>query len=104
MHDIIFLGNSLEDIRDFPEEAKRDTGYELDRVQRGLSPMDWKPMSTVGAGVKEIRVKCSSGIFRTIYFIKKSDGVYVLHAFQKKAQKTPKKEIDVAKQRLSEIK
>lgn len=104
MKNITFVGTSLNDIREFPEEAKRDTGYQLDRVQKGLNPDDWKPMPSIGRGVKEIRVRCESGIFRTIYVIEKKEGVFVLHAFQKKTQKTSKQDLELAKKRISEIK
>ena len=103
MKEIIFKGTSLDDIRDFPFEAKREVGYQLDRIQNGLEPSDWKPMPSVGAGVREIRVRDQSGAFRVIYVAKFEEAIYVLTAFQKKQQKTPQREIDIAKKHLSEI-
>jgi phage-related protein len=97
---IVFLGDSLDVVRAFPEQARRQTGFELRRIQHGLDPSDWKPMRTVGAGVREIRVRDSSGAFRIIYVPSFADAVYVLHAFQKKTQKTGKRELDVAALRL----
>ena len=96
------MGRSLEELRNFPGPAKRDTGYQPDRVQRGFEPIDWKPMSSIGQGVREIRIK-QEGQFRIIYIAKFEDTIYVLHAFQKKTQKTRQHDIDVAKQALKDI-
>lgn len=102
MKEIEFIGRSLEAIRDFSVDAKREAGYQLDRVQRGLDPTDWKPMTTIGQGVREIRIK-EDGQWRIIYIAKFEDAVYVLHAFRKKTQKTTKSDIDAAKRALSEV-
>ena len=92
-----FLGTSLDDLRAFPPSAKREAGYQIDQVQNGLDPDDWKPMNTVGQGVREIRVRDSDGAFRVIYVAKFADAVfYVTHCFQKKTQKTNKADIDLA--------
>jgi phage-related protein len=90
-----FIGSSLDDLRSFPDEARRDAGFNLDFVQRGLDPMDWKPMQAVGSGVKEIR-----GAFRVIYLATRPEGIYVLHCFQKKSRRTRKADIDLAAARL----
>ena len=82
-----FLGTSLDDLRAFPPSAKREAGYQIDQVQNGLDPDDWKPMNTVGQGVREIRVRDSDGAFRVIYVAKFADAVYVIHCFQKKRRK-----------------
>lgn len=79
-------------MRAFPELAKRKAGYQIDRVQKWLEPDDFKPMTTVGESVYEIRVKEPSGAFRVIYVAKFEKFVYVLHYFQKQTQRTPKKE------------
>ena len=94
-----WLGNSREDIRDFPVDPRREAGYQLERVQAGKDPADWKPMPSVGLGVKEIRVR-DGGAFRVIYVARFAEAVYVLHAFQKKANKTPKTDIELARQRF----
>jgi len=103
MKSICFLGNSLECLRDFPESAKHDAGYQLDKVQRGEQPDDFKPMPQIGSGVEEIRVRDKNGIFRLIYTARFADAVYVLHAFQKKGQATAKRDFDLAKERYSQI-
>ena len=95
-----FLGSSLDDLRAFPDEARRDAGFSLDFVQRGLDPLNWKSMQAVGPGVKEIRVRDAAGAFRVIYLATRPEGVYVLHCFQKKTQKTRKADIDLAASRL----
>lgn len=100
---IEFRGSSLEDLRAFPEAARRAAGHQLDLVQIGQEPDDWKSMNTVGKGVREIRVRDSSGIFRVVYVAKFSDAVYVLHCFQKKTQKTSKIDIDLATQRYNDL-
>ena len=76
-----FQGNSLDDLRAFPIGARREAGHQLDQVQSGQEPDDWKPMNTVGQGVKEIRIRDAAGAFRVIYLAKFVDAVYVLHCF-----------------------
>lgn len=74
-----FVGSSLDDLRDFPDEARRSAGFELRAVQNGLEPSDWKPMRSVGPGVKEIRIRVL-GEWRVIYVAQRRDSVYVHHA------------------------
>jgi phage-related protein len=102
MKDIRFCGRSLEVLRGFPADAKREAGYQLDRVQRGLEPTDWKAMSSIGSGVREIRIMYE-GQYRIIYVAKFADAICVLHAFQKKTRKTRKQDIDTAKQALKQL-
>ncbi len=102
MKSLKFVGNSLNEIREFPEQIKRETGYQLSQIQLGFEPSDWKPMRSVGPGVREIRLH-KDGEFRVIYITQLHETVYVLHAFYKKTQKTPKKDIDLAKARLKLI-
>ncbi len=98
-----FLGSSLQSLRNFPIGAKQDAGYQLDRIQRGLQPADFKPMPSIGRGVEEVRVRDESGAFRVIYTARLADAVYVLHAFQKKTQATSKRDIDIARKRFAEL-
>jgi len=98
-----FLGDSLSEIRDFPDDARQMVGYQVDRLQRGLEPDHWKPMSTIGAGVREIRIRELSGAFRVIYIATLPAKVVILHAFQKKTQRTAKQDIQLATERLSEF-
>lgn len=98
---IEFLGDYLRSLREFPDDAKQDAGYQLDRVQHGLQPDDFKPMPSIGKGVEEIRIRDDTGAYRVIYTARLADAVYVLHAFQKKTQATSKRDIDLAKQRFA---
>jgi phage-related protein len=98
-----FLGDSLKCLRDFPEDARHDAGYQLDKVQRGDQPDDFKPMPAVGKGVEEIRVSEPSGAWRVIYVARRTEAVYVLHAFQKKTQATRKKDLEIARRRFREL-
>jgi phage-related protein len=102
MKDAVFLGSSQADLRDFPDEARRAAGYQLSRVQAGLEPEDWKPMPTIGPGVREIRIR-TGGALRVIYLATRPEGVYVLHCFQKKTQKTAQNDLELARQRLKHI-
>lgn len=103
MKPIVFLGDSLKRLREFPDEARHDAGYQLDKVQRGQRPDDCKPIPSIGKGVEEIRIWDDTGIYRVIYTARLRDAVYVLHAFQKKTQATSKRDLDVARQRLAQV-
>ena len=61
-----FRGSALDDLRAFPEAARREAGHQLDQVQHGREPDDWKPMNTVGRGVREIRIRDTAGAFRVL--------------------------------------
>ena len=97
-----FIGSSQEDLVNFPRDARRECGRELDRVQRGLMPTDFKPMLNVGKGAYEIRVHVL-GEWRVLYVARHGDAVYVLHAFQKKSPKTAKPDIDLAIRRYKQM-
>jgi len=100
---IEFRGSSLDDLRSFPLGARRDAGHQLDQVQRGQEPDDWKPMGSVGQGVKEIRIRDAAGAFRIVYVAKFANAVYVLHCFQKKTAKTSRVDLDLATKRYREL-
>jgi phage-related protein len=103
MKPVVFLGSSLDDLRAFPERARHDAGFQLDRVQRGLDPDDWKPMQSIGPGVREIRVRDVSGAFRVIYVATFADAVYVLHAFAKRTPRTTQRDLALAQSRLKQL-
>jgi len=100
---LLFLGTSRADLRNFSVFARKEAGYQLDRLENGIDPEDWKPMPTIGAGVREIRVRDESGAYRVIYVAKFANAIYVLHAFQKKTQKTDKRDLDLAAKRYREL-
>ena len=100
---VTFVGSSLEELRKFPQSARRETGFQLDKVQNGEDADDWKSMSILGSGVHEIRVRDDSGAFRLIYVAKFPEAVYVLHAFQKKTRATARKDLTLTKGRYQEV-
>lgn len=100
---IEFLGDSLDAPRSFPLQARREAGFQLDKVQHGGEPADWKPMRSVGPGVREIRICDEAGAFRVIYLAKLADAVYVLHCFQKKTGQTSDRDIELARRRYKEL-
>ena len=102
MKPLKFVGSSLDDLRNFPDEARRAAGFELHAVQRGFESSDWKPMPVIGPGVKEIRIHVL-GEWRVIYVAKFQEAVYVLHSFQKKSRKTSRQDIELARQRYKQI-
>jgi len=99
---LIWLGDSLEAVKSFSVTAKKEAGHELGQVQEGREPSDWKPMETVGAGVKEIRIRVEKA-YRVLYVAKFAEAVYVLHGFEKKTQKTSKADLDLANTRYRQL-
>ncbi len=96
---LIWLGSSRVDLRAFPQDARRVAGFQLRRVQQGLEPNDWKSMANVGAGVQEIRIH--TGLEHRVFYVARfTEGVYVLHAFEKRTRKTPKRDTDLARDRF----
>ena len=100
---VTFHGDSLDRVRAFPQDARREAGYELYQVQKGSDPSDWKPMPTIGPGVREIRIRDAVGAYRVVYIATLADAVHVLHAFEKKSQKTAQRDIDLATARLRQL-
>ncbi|MEJ0040242.1 MAG: type II toxin-antitoxin system RelE/ParE family toxin [Gammaproteobacteria bacterium] len=100
---IKWKGSSYADLCAFPKEARHDAGYQLEHVQAGEDPADWKPMPSIGPGVREIRIHEQSGEFRVIYLATRPEAVYVLHAFQKKSQKTSRTDLALAIKRFKMI-
>lgn len=98
-----FRASSLDNLRAFPVMARREAGYQIDRVQNGHEPDDWKPMSSIGAGVQEIRIRDAAGAFKVVYVAKFTDAIYVLHCFQKKTMKTSKTDLDLAESRYRDL-
>jgi phage-related protein len=96
---LIWLGNSRRDIQLFPALARRLAGFQLRRVQQGLDPDDWKPMPTVGSGVREIRIDVA-GAHRVFYVATRPEALYVLHVFEKKTQKTSAQDLRIGRDRF----
>jgi phage-related protein len=98
-----FLGDSRKALQEFPDDARREAGYQLDRVQMGLPADDFKPMPSIGKGVEEIRVWEASGTYRVVYTARLAETVYVLHAFQKKTRATSPRDIEIARERFRQL-
>lgn len=98
-----FVDSSLDDLKSFPETVRREIGFQLDCVQRGGEPRDWKPFNTVGPGVIEIRVREEGGAYRVMTIAKFTEAVYVLHCFQKKTEQTSKKDIQLTRERYKSL-
>src|SRR5271156_4339466 len=104
MKPVSFLGYALEALRGSPASAPQRAGYQLDRVQRGLDPDDWKPMPTVGPGVREIRVRDDAGAVRVLYLAVRKEAVYVLHRFREESMRTRGADIELGKLRFKKLK
>ena len=102
MKPVDWLGTSLMDLKKLDADARNEAGYQLDKVQRGDEPSDWKPMPTVGMGVKEIRIHGATED-RVVYVAKFAEAVYVLHVFAKKTQLTAQTDIDIARKRFARL-
>lgn len=101
--EIRWIGSSYDDLLAFPNEPRKQAGFQLGKVQAGLEPEDWKPFNDVGAGTKEIRIKDSQGIYRVMYIAKFEEAIYVLHCFQKKTEATTKHDKDIAEARYRAV-
>lgn len=101
--EIRWIGSSYDDLLAFPDDTRREAGFQLGRVQAGLEPADWKPFNDVGAGTKEIRIRDASGAFRVMYIAKFEEAIYVLHCFQKKSQATSRQDKTIAETRYRAV-
>lgn len=100
---LIWMGSSLEDLRAFPEQIRKDAGFQLHRIQAGLEAVDWKPMAEIGKGVAEVRLRDRSGNYRVIYLSRTEDAVYILHCFNKKCQRTRQQDKTIASARYQAV-
>jgi phage-related protein len=99
---IQWIGTSKNDLKSFPEDARRKAGLELRLVQQGKQPIDFKPMPIIGKGTEEIRIKTGDA-YRVFYVARFPEAVYILHAFGKKTQKTSKKDIELGQKRYQQM-
>jgi phage-related protein len=99
---IVWIGSSRDDLCRFPGEARRKAGYQLRLVQKGKEPDDFKPMPSIGSGVYEIRIHAQDA-YQLFYVAKFAEAVYVLQAFQKKTQKTARRDIEIGRQRYGAV-
>ena len=103
MKPVYFVGTSREDLRELSETVQETAGFQLFKVQQGKEPDDWKPMTTVGPGVQELRVRDESGAHRIFYVAKFEEAVYVLHVFEKRSQKTARADLELGKNRYADL-
>ena len=103
MKPICFLGDSLRRMKDFPVSVRQEAGHNLNAVQHGELPADFKSMPVIGSGVYEIHIRDDSGAFRVFYAVNQPEAIYVLHAFQKKTQATPRQDIELGRKRYKEL-
>lgn len=101
--EIRWVGSANEDLLDFPDDARRQAGFQLGKVQADLEPDDWKPFDDVGPGTREIRIREASGAYRVMYVAKFEEAVYVLHCFQKKTQATSRRDKGIAETRYRAV-
>ncbi|CAG9242605.1 MULTISPECIES: type II toxin-antitoxin system RelE/ParE family toxin [Paraburkholderia] len=101
--EIRWVGSSYENLLEFPDESRRQAGFQLAKVQAGLDPDNWKPFDIVGAGTREIRINEQEGAFRVMYVAKFVEAVYVLHCFHKKTQATSRHDREIAEARYRAV-
>jgi phage-related protein len=99
---ILWLGSLRSDLQAFPRDARRLAGFQIRQVQQGLEPSDWKPMLTIGPGVREIRIHTAVE-HRVCYVAKFAEAIYVLHAFEKRTRKTSQRDVELARQRYQAL-
>ena len=95
--DLAFFQAAYDTYKKFPEHIQDDGGYQLDQLQRGLEPADFKPLIRVGSGAYELRLDDETNEYRVVYVAKLDNKVWVLHAFQKKTRTTRDSDIESAK-------
>ena len=103
MKAIIWMGASKDDLMKFPDDARHEAGYQWEGLQRADDPLDWKAMKSIGPGTREIRIGARAGAFRVVYLATRTEGIYVLHCFQKKSPKTAKTDLELARRRFKAI-
>ncbi len=101
--EIRWLGSSYDDLLAFPDDARREAGFQLGKVQALLEPDDWKPFDNIGPGTREIRIREASGAWRVMYVAKFEEAIYVLHCFQKKTQATSRRDKAIAATRYRAV-
>lgn len=99
---LLWVRSALTDLRRFPQTARRRAGHALHQLQQGLTPADFKPVRGVGRGVWEIRIQIG-GAYRVVYVSRFEEGIYVLHAFQKRSRGTSRADLTIIESRYREV-
>ena len=97
-----WVSSARDELRDFPDDARAEAGIAIWALQLGEAPPDSKPMAIVGRGVQEIRIRTTDA-YRIFYVAKFAEAIYILHAFQKKTQKTARSNIELGQQRYKQL-
>jgi phage-related protein len=100
---VAWEGDSKEVISSFPDGARYNLGFDLRLLQQGQQPTDYRPMSSIGPGVFELRDQDARAWYRVIYLSRVRGVIHVLHCFEKRSRETPVKEINTARQRLRAV-
>lgn len=100
---IAWEGNSREVLRSFPEAVRQNLGFQLWRLQQGERPSDYRQLTSIGAGVFELRDQDERAWYRVVYLSRTDDVIYVLHCFEKKGREMSRKDFEKAKQRLKAL-
>lgn len=101
---IAWEGDSREVLKSFPEDIRQNFGFELWELQLGERPSDYRPLTSIGPGVFELRDQDERAWYRVVYLSRINDVIYVLHCFEKKSREMPRKDFEKAKQRLKAVK
>jgi phage-related protein len=101
---IAWEGDSREVLKGFPEGVRQNFGFELWQLQLGERPTDYRPLTSIGPGVFELRDQDERAWYRVVYLSRIEDMIYVLHCFEKKSREMPRKDFEKAKQRLKAVK
>ena len=101
---VVWEADSREILQSFPDAARQNFGFELWRLQQGEKPSDYRPLPSIGTGVFELRDQDERAWYRIVYLSRINDVIYILHCFEKKSRKMPKREFETAKQRLKAVK
>lgn len=100
---VIWEGDSREVLSGFPNGVKQNLGFELWQLQQGERPTDYRPLSSIGSGVFELRDQDERAWYRAVYLSRINDVIHVLHCFEKKSREMPRKDFEKAKQRLKAV-
>lgn len=104
--ELFWVGTTLDDVRAFPEEVRREVGHALHLAQLGEKSPAAKPLRGFkGAGVLEVVEALEGNAYRAVYTVRFASGVYALHAFQKKSHRgiaTDRRDIELVEKRLRE--
>lgn len=101
---VVWERDSREVLQAFPEDIRQNLGFQLWQLQQGERPSDYRPLSSIGTGVFELRDQDERAWYRVVYLSRINDVIHVLHCFEKKSREMPRRDFEKAKQRLQAVK